>query len=707
MVTLAREPSMHLGHLAEAFDVSSEYLRLLRRTAENEGMAALFKSARGGSQPKLSLRQRERLLKQFASGSSAMEVFRNQGTAKTVSYSTIKGMRREWLKKQQEARHMLAPAPAPSTSVAPSLAAIEHRRQETLPGVLLSPDGADAKPAAIVGQAQAEPVHEVTGGVFDESNGEGEPFTDDAGAVTVLSATAVRGGQLVQHAGTWLMLGMLHQLGCYAVIAQLCRRRGASALRVVVDSLVIALTLRQGCVEGIRRIATSTAGILLRATHTPTPSWVRRRLRAFAHKELGWLMGGLMARELMRHGQQNSAPSVFYVDNHLRPYSGKHTIRHGWRMQDKRAVPGNTDYWLHDEDGRPLDRVNVPTHDSLTAWLTPIAQRLRAALGPRERILLAFDRAGAFPVELAELRDLGFEFVTYERRPYATLPVSAFDRQVIIDGEEVALHEKRLANLGRGRGRVRRIALRHADGRQMNLLAISKEPAERLVEIMVGSAEGTGGRWLQENSFKYGAERWGINQLDGRIVEAYPADIIIPNPARRRIDRALRIAREREGRARNELARSTPGTAARQRASRDLEASLQLQAELVSVRPSVPSKAPLRDTELAGELVKHEPRYKMVVDALRVACANAESELAATLAPLLPNHAEAKKTLANLFAAPGRITVHTATVTVVLQPAATATERKAFVKFLNRLNRLNLTLPGDASRRHLRFSVQV
>jgi hypothetical protein len=121
----------------------------------------------------------------------------------------------------------------------------------------------------------------------------------------------------------------------------------------------------------------------------------------------------------------------------------------------------------------------------------------------------------------------------------------------------------------------------------------------------------------------------------------------------------------------------------------------------------VPSKAPLRDTELAGELVKHEPRYKMVVDALRVACANAESELAATLAPLLPNHAEAKKTLANLFAAPGRITVHTATVTVVLQPAATATERKAFVKFLNRLNRLNLTLPGDASRRHLRFSVQV
>jgi hypothetical protein len=32
------------------------------------------------------------------------------------------------------------------------------------------------------------------------------------------------------------------------------------------------------------------------------------------------------------------------VDNHLRPYTGEHVMRKGWRMQDKRAVPGTTDY---------------------------------------------------------------------------------------------------------------------------------------------------------------------------------------------------------------------------------------------------------------------------------------------------------------------------------------------------------------------------
>jgi hypothetical protein len=43
-----------------------------------------------------------------------------------------------------------------------------------------------------------------------------------------------------------------------------------------------------------------------------------------------------------------------YVDNHLRPYTGQHVIRKGWRMQDKRAVPGTTDYYVHDEEGCPL-----------------------------------------------------------------------------------------------------------------------------------------------------------------------------------------------------------------------------------------------------------------------------------------------------------------------------------------------------------------
>ena len=73
------------------------------------------------------------------------------------------------------------------------------------------------------------------------------------------------------------------------------------------------------------------------------------------------------------------------------------------------------------------------------------------------------------------------------------------------------------------------------DGHQVNLLAVSQESKERLLEVMLG-------RWVQENAFKHGNERWGINQLDRRKVQPYAPETIIPNPARRRLDHALRLS---------------------------------------------------------------------------------------------------------------------------------------------------------------------
>src|SRR5208283_1898770 len=137
-----------------------------------------------------------------------------------------------------------------------------------------------------------------------------------------------------------------------------------------------------------------------------------------------------------------------------RPYTGKHVIRRGWRMQDKRVLPGTSDYYVHDEDGRPVMRVAVPSHGSLTEWLPRIARILRDAMGKGVQIVFAFDRAGAFPEHVALLRDEGFELVTYERRPFQILPASEFTG-TIHDGEnEIGVADSRI-NLGRGRGRVR------------------------------------------------------------------------------------------------------------------------------------------------------------------------------------------------------------------------------------------------------------
>jgi hypothetical protein len=158
-----------------------------------------------------------------------------------------------------------------------------------------------------------------------------------------------------------------------------------------------------------------------------------------------------------------------------------------------------------------------------------------------------------------------------------------------------------------------------------------------------------------------------------------------------------------EGQAHRKLVRSSEDNPKYARALEDLECSLDRQQQLESLRASVPLRAKVSQTSLAGKLQRHLQEYKCVIDTLRVGLANAESELAIRLAKHLQRPREAKKTLANLLAAPGRVRVDRRHVTVRLLPAGTAAERRAFRRFLADVNRLELRLPGNLSHLPLRF----
>lgn len=248
---------------------------------------------------------------------------------------------------------------------------------------------------------------------------------------------------------------------------------------------------------------------------------------------------------------------------------------------------------------------------------------------------------------MAQLRDMGAEFVTYERRKYPKLPDERYEHSLEITLPSrpkqplvvryVELDEK---NLGSERGRVRRIYLLTEDGEKFNLLAISTLPPEILIRKQLA-------RWsVQENQLKHEVERWGINQLDGRTVEPYPPDAIIPNPDRRRIEHKLRLACIGEGEALRRLFGSVALDAEdprRERFERDRALTVERQKELGALRAKVPPRAPLEQTSLAGKLSRHKQMYKRVLDTIRVALANAESELAVRLAIHLERPREAKK----------------------------------------------------------------
>ncbi len=655
--------------LARAFRVSLATVGRVVTRFNRGGVRAVADYGRRGGWTVRTPKLVERLTELFEEGGGPRAA--HGVVAKHASYGTVHAVYREWK------------AARPSAAGAPPLPT-----QGSLPPASSSEVEKPAGETAPPGPAETAPSAETPG----------EP---------TLEAVAPPTGAVVQHVGSWLMLAGLREIGFHDLAAQ---HRGeavaAASLRTAIDATAISLALGEGSVEGVRRIATPTAETLLRHPGGVTASWVRRVLHDFADASAK-PFAEAMARRLLSRTGEGEDRVFLYVDNHLRPYTGQHVIRKGWRMQDKRAVPGTTDYYVHDEEGCPLWRMSTTSHDSLCAWLMPVVEFAQLSLGEKVTPVLFFDRGGAFPATMAELRDAGAEFVTYERKPYRELGATEFKQSLSITlaseprrPVRIAYTEAPQKYLRFGRGRVRRIALLMPDGAQVNLLAVSELPPEALVRGQLA-------RWgIQENQLKHGVERWGINHLDGRRVEEYPPDALVPNPARRRLERVLKLSHTAEGEALRKLVRLDPDDPDREQVQRDALAAMKRQRELMALRATVPAVAPVRETPLAGLLRRHELGYKNVLDALRITLANLESDYAVRLAPHLDRPREAKKLLAALFAAPGTIHLGSRGLTVRLMPAASNSERVALRAFLADLTRRRLSLPGDPDRRRLTWTLR-
>ncbi len=693
LVNLASNEGQHQGRLARAFSIGDSTLGDIRRRYARGGLDAVVRVRKStGRRPKLNERQRRSLERQFDKGKQVPDLIKYAEQRYGVKRTTLYRLWREW--KVHQSVEKSSKGDTSPRKVQAELDFVADQDPDVEPQVQSSADKR--------GEPEAEDDDRVEFDGADLARDDSKTESPETKRTAPIADVRLELGTTshVQHAGTWLMFAALMQLGLHDVVTAvaLAHRIPVKGVRVVLDALVAALSLGETCVEGVRRIATPTARVLLRAKAAPSVQWVRRLLGRVAEVSAG--IQDAMAKRYLARGSASEL-AVFYVDNHMRPYTGKYTVRKGWRMQDKRVLPGTSDYYVHDLDGRPVLRVTEPSHGHLTDFLCPIADTLRRALGLATPIVLAFDRGGAFPVAMAKLRDAGIHFVTYERRPFPLLSPSVFepDGIVRIRKEVYTVYEERKTNLGKGRGRVRRIAVLTPKGTQINLVAVSDLPAETLLKIMIG-------RWCQENGFKHGNERWGINQLDSRTVVEYDPETVIPNPARRRLDHAIRIARVREGDARRKLAQLDEGSSPRRsKLEQQVADAMKEERECLALRPQMPKYVELKNSELADRLVHHTTEYKGLIDSVRIACANVESELATMLAPSLPRPREAKKVLANLFAAPGNIRVSDRNIRVTLKPATTDREREALISFVERLDHANLVLPGDPNRRHLRFRI--
>jgi len=347
--------------LARAFRVSVATVGRVRTRFNEGGARAVADYGRRGGWTVRTPKLVERLVELFEKGLGPRPA--HAAVAKYASYGTVHAIYREWKSGKPAATPTVA-AP-PKAPAQPALSFEGSSEAEEPPAAV-----AEA-PAPVAAPAAATP---------------GEPTLE-----AVVPAT----GTVVQHVGSWLLLGGLGELGFHDLAAQ---HRGdavaAASLRAAIDATAISLGLGEGSIEGVRRIATPTVDTLLRHAGGVTASWVRRVLHDFADARAK-PFAEAMARRLLSRAGAGEDRVFLYVDNHMRPYTGEHVIRKGWRMQDKRAVPGTTDYYVHDEEGCPLYRMSTTSHDSLCAWLMPVVEFSRLSLGEEVTPVLFFDRGGA------------------------------------------------------------------------------------------------------------------------------------------------------------------------------------------------------------------------------------------------------------------------------------------------------------------------
>jgi len=365
LVQLCQDSRVHLGRMAKAFELSEERVRQLRRKFEQGGLGAVIQIRRGGREPVVTARMRARMVKLFAADEGLDTVAKK---FPQISRMSVARELRRWRAERatKAAAVSIASAPALEEPVQRSMKlAIKSTDQVgldvTTSGATTTLSVEDEAVTAAASEVGVEPAEagDGCGSTAEEvGNGAAGPSLHTRRELP-LAALEDEPARHVQHVGIWIVLALLHAWGVYEYFERLraklvhdrvveARHLGSTALRVAIDATVGALVIGQGTVEGVRRLGTASVRTLLRiALSAPGPEWVRTVLHRFADEVGGTCHHATTFALLRRAHRERDARAVYYVDNHLRRYTGQFVVRKGWRMQDmprspERATTGST-----------------------------------------------------------------------------------------------------------------------------------------------------------------------------------------------------------------------------------------------------------------------------------------------------------------------------------------------------------------------------
>jgi len=513
-------------------------------------------------------------------------------------------------------------------------------------------------------------------------------------------------------AGILFALPSLVQSGVFRVAAKLYGDIGPAfyGLRTTFLVLLFMALWRIKRPEGLKERDPASLGFVLGLDRAPEVKTVRRKLTRLAadHKaeQLGQELAGI------RVEQRSAMMGFLYIDGHVRAYHGKRDIPKTHVARMRISMPATSDYWVGDSDGDPLFVVTAEANAGLSKMLPPVLAQIRKLVSGR-RVTVVFDRGGwklALFKQIVD--DLKFDILTYRKGKSPPIDPGLFSHHVaVIDGRRVEywLHDQRVTFLD-SKLELRQVTRLNSNNHQTQIITSRFDlPA---VEVAFRMFE----RWRQENYFRYMREEFALDTLTDYQIEPDDPTRTVPNPARRKIAKQVKAARQEIKALEQSLGsvlidaknKNLPGVNALANAYGDTETKLAVaRAKLDSLlreRRENPLRVEVREVA-RDAVIKLATERKHLTNVIKMLAYQTESDLLSLLGSQYSRADDEGRTLIHeLLNARADLRIAGSELLVTLHPLSAPHRTEAVARLCQPLTNTRTTFPGSNTR--LRFDVK-
>ena len=497
-----------------------------------------------------------------------------------------------------------------------------------------------------------------------------------------------------RYAGAMLLHGFLAQAGAGTVLAAAAGEPGDALL---LSAVSMSFALGAATTEQFRHLAAAEAGPLAGLAVLPGLRALRPALARIADRTDPVALQRIFASAMLAADPVTSG--VYYVDDHFVPCTGAKPVAKGWNNKRGKAERGRADTHVTAHDGRAVCFVTGEP-SGLSVTLPKALAELKKAAGPGAKIMLGFDRGGAYPQVFAHCRDQDVHWVTYRRAPLAIparLPVitavtyGGRTRQIAWAEEKVQLKDY---------GEARQITLFEHGKAALQILTSDCDacPAEILSWLK--------SRWREENFLKYASENYGIDKICDYLASIETNTKLIRNPARDQANAAVRDADKALAAAERELAGLLADPAITPAAKNARIPALQEKitsaraaaAAAVTARKPIPAKLPASTIDPDAETALLRAGRRGLQMVLRLLARNAGHWLSGHLNAYLRDDDEyraiTRQTIIRGLA--GTITRTPAAITVTLEPPGAPRIARALSLLIEEINATPPAMTGDS-----------